>query len=102
MRVSPHTIAESGCLACGKRTSIRKSDPRMCLVLGEHPGLDRWRRWRLAETPQAYVLEARSLLRRLLVVVDKQSLQTTRLAARNCFRSAWFDIPNEQWRELLQ
>ncbi len=102
LRVSPQAIVETGCVACSKLASIRKSDPRMCLVLGEHPGLDRWRRWRLAETPRAYVLEARSILRRLLVVVDKQSLQATRLAERSCFRSTWMDVPAEQRREFLQ
>jgi hypothetical protein len=102
LRVSPQAIVETGCVACSKLASIRKSDPRMCLVLGEHPGLDRRRRWRLAETPRAYVLEARSILRRLLVVVDKQSLQATRLAERSCFRSTWMDVPAEQRREFLQ
>jgi hypothetical protein len=102
LRVSPQAIVETGCVACNKLASIRKSDPRMCLVLGEHPGLDRWRRWRLAETPRAYVLEARSLVRRLLVVVDKQNLQATRLAERNCFRSAWLDIAADQRRDFLQ
>ena len=102
LRVSPAAIVDTGCKACNKLTAIRKSDPRMCLVLGEHPGLDRWRRWRLAETPQAYVLEARRLMRRLLVVVDKQNLQTIRLATRSRFRSEWIDVPSQQFREFLQ
>ena len=102
LRVSPAAIDADGCQACHKPGFIRKSDPRMCLVLGEHPGLDGWRRWRLAETPRAYVLVAKRLVHRLLVVVDKETLQATRLAQRSCFRSSWIDIPAQQWREFLQ
>ncbi len=102
MSVSPTAIQEDRCQACATVVAVKKSDPRMCLVLSEHPGLDRWRRWRLAETPQAYVLEARSLTQRLLAVVDKQSLEVRRLARRNRFQSAWTEISCEGWRELLQ
>lgn len=100
--VSPSAIEHEHCRACATIAPVKKSDPRMCLVLGEHPGLDRWRRWQLAETPQAYVLEAHSLMQRLLVVVDKQSLEMRRLARRGRFQSAWIDVPPESWREWLQ
>jgi hypothetical protein len=102
MKVSPKMMDGDQCDACAAAVSVKKSDPRMCLVLGEHAGLDRWRRWRLAETPQAYVLEARSFMQRLLVVVDKQSLEVCRVAHRGRFQSAWNDVSSENWRELLQ
>jgi hypothetical protein len=102
MKVSPSAIDGHQCRACAASSTVKKSDPRMCLVLGEHPGLDRWRRFRLAETPQAYVLEARSLMQRLLVVVEKQTLEVKRLARRGRFQSAWNDVEPEGWREWLQ
>jgi hypothetical protein len=101
-KVAPKMMDGNQCDACAAIARASKSDPRMCLVLGEHPGLDRWRRWRMAETPTAYVLEARSFMHRLLVVVDKHSLEVRRLANRGRFQSAWHDVPPEGWRELLQ
>ncbi|MCC7083884.1 MAG: hypothetical protein IT427_02625 [Pirellulales bacterium] len=100
-KVAPKMMDGSRCDACAAIAPIKKCDPRMCLVLGEHPGLDHWRRWRLAETPQSYVLEGRSLMQRLLVVVDQQSLEVRRLAHRGRFQTGWQDVAMESWKVWL-
>ena len=58
----------------------RKADPRMARVLHEHPPLDRWRNWRIAETTRVYILVAAGWMRRLLVVVDKETLELKQVA----------------------
>lgn len=91
--VSPNCLRRNRCQACNSLRPIRKDDPRMGRLLGEHPQLDRWRRWRMAETSTVYVLIATSLYRRLLLVVDKDSLEVQRVAVGSRFTSRWVDAP---------
>ena len=65
----------------------------MARLLGEHANLDRWARWRIAETDQVYVLTSSAIFRRLLVVVDKETLELVRIAMSNRFSSRWVDAP---------
>jgi hypothetical protein len=74
----------------------------MAQVLGEYPSLDRWSRWKLSETRTVYVLSARSFFRRLLAVVDKETLQMTRLAESAPLSRIWNDIPPEQRESFLK
>jgi len=91
--VSPAVLRAKHCTACRSLRPIRKDDPRMARLLGEYPRLDAWSRWRIAETARVYVLTASSLLRRLLVVVDKEHLEVFRLATRSRFSQRWLDAP---------
>mgnify|MGYP001764805059 CR=1 FL=1 len=81
---------------------VSKSDPRMARVLDEHPRLDRWRTWRLAETATVYVLVARRWFSRLLVVVNKETLELRRLATGGGLTSAWHDVAADQWELALK
>ncbi len=100
--VSPEAIAGSRCLACRSLARISKADPRMARIFGEHPGLDRWRIWRISETAATYVLVARGLVRRLLAVIDKESLEVVYLARGSRFSSTWTEVAKEQQEELLR
>jgi hypothetical protein len=80
---------------------VTPDDPRLARILGEYPKLDRWPHWQLAETASVYVLTARSLLRRLLLVLDKESLQATRVAEGFRLARQWPEIPPAQWDEFL-
>ena len=52
-RGSPLLAAHGGrCSACRSLAPVRKDDPRMARLLDEHPLLDRWPRWRIAETKE--------------------------------------------------
>jgi hypothetical protein len=99
--ISPKAIADGGCPLCAKLESVAGSDPRLCLVIGQHPKLERWRNWQLAETPRSYVLEARGLLKRLHLTVDKQTLEPLRLAERLNLRKTWSEVPRSQWNDVL-
>ena len=99
-QVAPTVLASGGCRACRGTSGIRKDDPRMARVLGEHPKLDRWRKWRISETRTVYILVATSLLRRLLVELDKETLEAQRVATASRF-GGWVDVPEPQLGEYV-
>lgn len=92
--VSPTACEAGQCRACRSLAKVSKDDPRMARLLGEYPKLDRWSRWRLAETATSYVLKAGSLTKRLLIVVDKNSLEVLRLAKGSPFSRKWAEAPD--------
>ena len=73
--VASSSLSKGICTACRDLRKVRKADPRLARVFDEYPLLDRWAHWRLAETAEVYILSARRWLTRLLLVVDKESLQ---------------------------
>lgn len=99
--VSPRGIKFQACIACRSMRSVRKEDPRMARLLDEYPALDRWRRWKIYETSRVYILTAYGLIDRLLVVIDKESLETFRVANSSRFASAWIDASELQREEIL-
>jgi hypothetical protein len=88
-QVSPHAIDQGRCAACRSRQPASKTDPRLARLLDEHRQLDRWRNWSLSETATIYNLTAAGLVKRLLLVIDKQSLEVLHLASGNRFTSRW-------------
>ena len=101
-KVSPTSVRGHLCRACRSLKPVRKDDPRMARLLGEHPGLDRWARWKISETADVYVLTAGRLLQKLLVVVDKINLDPLRLATSGRFQKSWADAGVAQRDELLR
>jgi hypothetical protein len=99
--VSPRSIRSGRCIACRSMEPVTRDDPRVARLLGEHERLDRWSHWRLAETSRNYIVTARTMLRRLLVVVDKESLQVTYLADGNRFGSNWSEVPGARRKEYV-
>lgn len=95
-RVSPAAIKAGKCHACTRLTKVRKDDPRMARVLHEHRGLDSWGRWRIAETAAIYVLVASRLSGKLLVVLNKETLDPLRVAESGPFFARWVDLPDVQ------
>ena len=56
--VAPNALRGQRCKACRKLETVSKDDPRMARALGQYPGLDHWRRWKIAETDRVYILLA--------------------------------------------
>lgn len=100
-RVSKGVIEGGACAACRSLAKASKDDPRLAWILGEHAGLDRWSRWQLAETQTVYIAEASSLLKRLLVVVEKESLAVRRLAQAHRLSTTWIDASEAERADLL-
>jgi len=100
-RVSKAVMNEGACEACRELKKATKDDPRLAWIFAEHPGLDRWKHWQLSETQTVYVAEATSLLKRLLLVVEKESLAVRRLAVATRLSPAWIEAGEAQRAELL-
>jgi hypothetical protein len=83
-------------------SKVTKDDPRLVWIFGEHPGLDRWSRWQLGETATVYIAQAAGFMKRLLVVVDKETLAVHRVASMPRLGSAWIDATGQSRDELLR
>ena len=101
-RVSPQVLEKNQCLACRHMKAVKKADPRMARLLHEHPRLDRWWRWRMSETVRVYVLVATGWLRRLLVVVDKETLDIRHMAIGGRFSHRWAEVEPAQFAYVLR
>ncbi len=101
-RVSRSVMTEGLCAACRGLKKVSKDDPRIAWILGEHAGLDRWNHWQLSETKSVYIVQATKLLKRLLAVVDKESLVVCRLAESSRLGSTWVDVTESAQLEMLE
>jgi len=101
-KVSPAALQEGVCSACRGLQTVSKADPRMARLLAEYPLLDRWRRWQLAETETVYILTASGLWKKLLVVVDKETLELRHLATGNRLQSHWQPVEPGQYAFVLR
>jgi hypothetical protein len=100
-RVSPATIHRNRCSACRNPQPVGEADPRMTRVLREYPLLGRWPSWRIAETATVYILTAAGWIRRLLIVVDKGSLEPKHVATGSRVMADWRPLqPTEYDRQL--
>lgn len=100
--VSPRCVKRDRCAACRAMRLVSKADPRMARLLHEHPDFDRWGGWRIVETSAVYVLTASGWLRRLLVVVDKESLEIRLLGTGMRFSHDWELVRPEQYAFVLR
>ena len=101
-RVSPQMVERNQCQACRRLKAVTKADPRMARLLHEHPTLDRWRRWRMGETSRVYVLVATGWLNRLLVVVDKETLELRHMATGGRLSHRWTEVEPAQFVYVLR
>ena len=100
--VSPATIERNQCAACRQLQPVSKADPRMARLLDEHPPLDGWRNWRISETATVYILTASGWFKRLLLVVDKDSLELKLLATGSRLLSGWNVAEPSQYDYVLR
>jgi hypothetical protein len=99
--VSPHALVGAQCQACRSLQPALRDAPAIARVLGEYPKLDRWSRFRMAETDTAYIVIASAFLRRLLVVLDKESLDVLQLAEGSRLSRSWTEVPEGMRDEYL-
>ncbi len=100
--VSPQAVFGELCQACQNPKRLHRGDTLLARVWGEYPALERWSRWRFAEIETAYILTARWLFRRLVVVLDKQTLEPIHLAERTWPSRRWSPIPQKHWQQILE
>ena len=100
--VSPDVLTRGICRACAAPPRVTKNDARLARVLGEYPRLDIWRRWKLSETATVYIAQASSMLKRLLLVLNKQTLEVQHMATGTSLTRRWQPVPAEQWEGYLR
>ncbi|MDA7979607.1 MAG: hypothetical protein MPJ50_12645 [Pirellulales bacterium] len=100
-QVSPAQLTGAYCEGCRNLLSVKKSDARLSLILDEYPRLDSWGRWRLAETETSFIVTAWRGLRRILLVIEKQTMQV-RCLAKGGLRRGWTPVDSvEEQAEIL-
>ncbi len=97
--VSLTQVDELACLACRNLEKVNQADPRLSWILGEHPALERWSHWKLAETLQVYIAQGSRFTKRILVVVDKETLAIRHLAISGRFSQGWTAVEESGWGE---
>jgi hypothetical protein len=100
-RVSPQALVTNQCGLCAGPVAVAKDDPRLARILSAHPRLADWRHWKIAATPDSYVVEASGAWRRLLIVFELDSLQPRKLFERNRLQSNWCAAPHKRWPDEL-
>ena len=100
-RVSPKVLVNARCPACRHLVAVAKVDPGMARILDAHPRLDRLRSWKMAETAAVHVLVGSSAWKRLLVVIDKQTLEVLHIAAGSRLSHTWVDLTDVQRAEWI-
>ncbi len=101
-KVSRTVLSQGVCLACRSLAPVDKDDPRLVWLLAEYPGLDRLRKWKLAETASVYLAQSGSFWRRLLVVVDRETLSILHMATRGRLAKHWIPLEGPQREALLR
>lgn len=100
-QVSPKASSGGVCQACRSLRTVRADDSRLVPVLQRYPKLRSWSSWRISQTDTAWILRASSVFRRLLVVVDRHSLDALHLAESSLFSRGWSPVPNDRWDQHL-
>jgi hypothetical protein len=99
--VGPGARIDGVCLACRDLRPVAKQDARLGRLLGEYPGLDGWRSWKIAETSRAYITAAKGLWHSQLMVFDKDSLDPLYLARRHRLGRSWLPCDRAGYDRLL-
>lgn len=99
--VSPTAVQGRQCAACRQLRPVDQADPRVARLLDKHPPLARWQKWRLSETAEAYILATADWRKRLLVVVDKSSLELKLVATGSRFLPGWQVVEPERYETVL-
>ena len=84
-RVSPTVIEDGRCLACRSTQPIAKGEPLLASLLERYEELRRWSRWKASETATVHILVASRWLKRMVLVVDKESGNLCRAAVASRF-----------------
>ena len=63
---------------------------------------NRFRRWSLSETATVYIVQASRMLKRFLIVVDKETIEVLCLSKRGWMSKEWTDLEPAERSDLLE
>lgn len=98
--VSPTALERNQCSACRQFRPLDNNDSRLAQLVERYPSLRDWRKWQLSESTTVYVLTAAGLIRRLLAVVDKETLGLKLLATGSRLTSTWQPVDPAELKTL--
>ena len=98
-RVSPNVVRGGRCLACRSTRSIAKDEAPLAAILEKYPNLNRWQKWVASTTSDAHIFLATGWWKRLLLVVDRSSLEVRYTAVAQRF-SEFTAVATQDLEEL--
>ena len=87
--VSPLIIAGERCRACRHLEKVAADDPRIQKIIELNPDMQDCKYWRLAETERVYIAQTIAWWKTRLLVVDKNTLASRRVARANRWHRKW-------------
>ncbi len=99
--VSRATLVTGECGCCRGRSAASKAESPLSDLLQKFPLLANHRRFKLGQSRDVYVLEAIGMWQRLLVVVDRTSLDPLHIATGTPFTRQWNGRGKSEWAKLL-
>jgi len=100
--VSPTALVDDTCAACREAEEVDPADWRLAALRERHPGLEKWNRWRIAETSNVRIAIGEGWRRRVLVVTDRQSHEVLHVARSQIPRGVWEPVARDAWDDLLE
>ncbi len=100
-KVSPQSVASNRCRACRQPRRLAKDDPRWARLQDAHPHARRWRRWNVSETASVLIFNGSGLVKQILLVLDKDTLEPKHLAIGNRLSPTWKTVEADRLAEVL-
>lgn len=99
-RVSPSVIKGGRCLACRSTQPVGRNETPLPALFAEYETLSHWPKWAASETAEVHILVATGWWKRLLLVVDKKTLEVRHAATGQRF-SEFTAIKASELNELV-
>ena len=99
--VSPPVLQKEVCAACRSLGPVSNADPTIAVVLQKYPALARWRWWQLSQTRRVSIVQARGMVRKLLMVCDRQNQTITQISVGRRGSSRWTVVDRQDWSDFL-
>ncbi len=98
--VSPHALVDARCSACRDLKPVTKTATDLVRVLDAYPKLDKLRNWKMAKTRTVWTFVGSSAWKRLLVVLNAETLEVLHMANGRRLSSTWVpadDLQRAEW-----
>lgn len=99
--VSLPALQKEVCAACHSLRPVSKADPTIGVILQKYPALARWRSWRLSQTRCVSIVQASGMVRKLLIVCDRQTQTIKRISVSRRGSSRWKVVNRRNWSTCL-
>ena len=99
--VSLPVLQKEVCAACRSLGPVSNADPTIAVVLQKYPALARWRWWQLSQTRRVSIVQASGMVRKLLMVFDRQNQTITQISVGRRGSSRWTVVDRQDWSDFL-